>query len=74
MSVSAPDSGERLCPICERLFRPESVAGSLLPFCGDRCRQVDLCRWFDGRYAIASPVTDPEVLEEIADQLERGEE
>ena len=25
------------------------------PFCGDRCRMVDLGRWIDGAYAIPGP-------------------
>ena len=41
------------CPICHR----EVAAGvpaekSFLPFCSQRCQQVDFHRWWQGRYAI----------------------
>lgn len=51
------------CPICQK---PVPVAADGIstfhPFCSERCRQVDLCRWFDGKYAIVEPLT-PEHLE-----------
>jgi endogenous inhibitor of DNA gyrase (YacG/DUF329 family) len=28
------------------------------PFCGDRCRRIDLGKWASGAYVIASPVDD----------------
>ena len=31
-------------------------AGSL-PFCSERCRKIDLFRWFDGRYAIVDELS-----------------
>jgi endogenous inhibitor of DNA gyrase (YacG/DUF329 family) len=35
------------------------------PFCSSRCRQVDLVRWLDGRYAIVDELPlDPEFLVE----------
>jgi uncharacterized protein len=47
------------CPICSRPMAPR-VAGvrGPQPFCSERCRQVDLGRWFTGSYAI--PAADPE--------------
>lgn len=35
------------CPICGK---PQDV--QLRPFCSRRCADVDLNRWFSGRYAI----------------------
>jgi endogenous inhibitor of DNA gyrase (YacG/DUF329 family) len=35
------------CPICRK---PADVA--LKPFCSKRCADIDLNRWFTGRYAI----------------------
>ena len=35
------------CPICRK---PSDAA--LRPFCSKRCADVDLQRWFTGRYAI----------------------
>lgn len=64
----------RTCPLCQREFDALTMANrNTLPFCGDRCRNVDLFRWMEGRYAIAEPVTDPELLDEIVDRLERGD-
>jgi endogenous inhibitor of DNA gyrase (YacG/DUF329 family) len=37
----------RLCPICRK---PEQAA--YRPFCSRRCADVDLQRWFAGRYAV----------------------
>ena len=35
------------CPICDK-----PVAQAYRPFCSKRCADVDLQRWFTGRYAI----------------------
>ncbi len=41
------------CPICERALPPNaSSALASFPFCSERCRNVDLWRWFEGHYAI----------------------
>ncbi len=40
------------CPICKRPADPV-----LRPFCSKRCADVDLQRWFTGRYAI--PAAEP---------------
>ena len=38
------------------------------PFCGERCRLIDLGKWASGAYVIKSPVTDiSEALEEEND-------
>jgi endogenous inhibitor of DNA gyrase (YacG/DUF329 family) len=49
-----------LCPICEKA-PPEPVYS---PFCSKRCADVDLNRWFTGRYAIPA--------EEAEEAAERG--
>ena len=36
-----------LCPICRKPIEP-----AFRPFCSKRCADVDLQRWFTGRYAI----------------------
>lgn len=66
------------CPICHKpipadLLAPDPqqpdqpVGRKLLPFCSARCRQVDLLRWFDGKYAIVEPLA-PELLDpELSD-------
>lgn len=59
------------CPVCRRelpgIESPE--ANRLAPFCSDRCRKVDLMRWFDGKYAIVEPITD-ETLQHLAESGE----
>jgi endogenous inhibitor of DNA gyrase (YacG/DUF329 family) len=49
------------CPICGKQFDPKS--SQALPFCCDRCRQIDLGRWLKEGYSV--PVTrKPEDEEE----------
>lgn len=43
----------RPCPICSKLSTPEDY-----PFCSDRCRQVDLNRWFSESYTVPVVETD----------------
>jgi uncharacterized protein len=38
------------CPICERQFDP--AASPAMPFCSDRCRQIDLGRWLREVYSV----------------------
>jgi hypothetical protein len=50
------------CPICRKEVPLDSPE---VPFCSDRCRLIDLGKWASGDYRIASPVLDPELLEEL---------
>ena len=45
------------CPICERQFDP--VQSSALPFCGERCRQIDLGRWLGEDYRLPADDAAP---------------
>jgi hypothetical protein len=38
----------RVCPVCETAAPVAAYA----PFCCKRCADVDLQRWFSGRYAV----------------------
>ena len=38
------------CPICEKQFDP--AASAAMPFCSERCRQIDLGRWFREKYSV----------------------
>ena len=38
------------CPICERQFDP--AASPAMPFCSERCRQIDLGRWLREVYSV----------------------
>lgn len=68
------------CPICGKAVAPATDPnGSFSPFCSRRCKEVDLIRWCEGRYAIVETI-DPkkmtpsqiaavdEELEELAEQ------
>ena len=43
---------------------PELV---LFPFCSERCRQVDLLRWSQGKYAIVEPLDPRQLDSELPD-------
>jgi endogenous inhibitor of DNA gyrase (YacG/DUF329 family) len=56
------------CPTCRSLV----LAGSEdFPFCSERCRLIDLGKWASGGYVISTPITDPEQLENIAEEQSR---
>ena len=57
---AAPPSA---CPICGK-----PAAAAYRPFCSKRCADVDLQRWFSGRYAI--PLTEEEEAAEAAKEDE----
>lgn len=42
-----------LCPICHK-----TAAGAAVPFCSERCRTVDLNRWFTSSYAVPAVELD----------------
>ncbi|HTI67446.1 MAG TPA: DNA gyrase inhibitor YacG [Caulobacteraceae bacterium] len=50
------------CPICAK---PQDPAYK--PFCSRRCADVDLQRWFSGRYAVPVVEGDDEAPEEEAE-------
>jgi endogenous inhibitor of DNA gyrase (YacG/DUF329 family) len=43
------------CPICKKAVTSKEAE---FPFCGDRCRLIDLGKWASGAYVISSPVQD----------------
>jgi endogenous inhibitor of DNA gyrase (YacG/DUF329 family) len=38
------------CPICEKRFDP--ATSPAMPFCSQRCRQIDLGRWLREVYSV----------------------
>jgi endogenous inhibitor of DNA gyrase (YacG/DUF329 family) len=38
------------CPICEKRFDP--AQSPAMPFCSERCRQIDLGRWLREVYSV----------------------
>ena len=43
------------CPECGKPTDPR-----LRPFCSSYCRDRDLLRWLDGRYAVPVPAIEPD--------------
>jgi uncharacterized protein len=43
------------CPICKKAVKNGDPD---FPFCGERCRLLDLGKWASGAYVISSPVQD----------------
>jgi endogenous inhibitor of DNA gyrase (YacG/DUF329 family) len=62
------------CPICQKFVpAPSEETRGTFPFCSERCRQVDLLRWSEGKYAIVEPLTPEKLLEEALSEEEREE-
>lgn len=60
-----------VCPICKRPAQPETR-----PFCSKHCADVDLGRWFNGRYGVPAEEQDgaaEETLRALSGQL-RGKD
>ena len=45
------------CPTCRKIVL---ATDPQFPFCGERCRMIDLGKWASGGYVISSPLNDPE--------------
>lgn len=57
------------CPTCGGAAAPPAPKGgrSPRPFCSRRCADIDLGRWFQGRYAIpAVESADDSIVESLA--------
>jgi len=52
------------CPICGGSFDMDVSLAA--PFCSDRCRQIDLGRWFDEKYIL--PIERETEIPEDGDQ------
>ena len=55
------------CPTCRTIVM---VSDEHFPFCSDRCRLIDLGKWASVGYVISTPITDPETLENLAQDEE----
>ncbi len=55
------------CPVCNKALPPQVTQNSgVFPFCSARCKNVDLFRWSDGKYAIVEDLAQrPDILQEI---------
>ena len=59
------------CPTCKK---PVTAADPDFPFCSERCRLIDLGKWASGDYRITSPILDPDLLEDLEREQQRGRE
>ncbi|HEY1271744.1 MAG TPA: DNA gyrase inhibitor YacG [Terriglobales bacterium] len=51
------------CPTCKKRVTAKDPD---FPFCGERCRLIDLGKWASGGYVISSPVQD------VSDEIQGG--
>jgi len=49
------------CPICKKAT--DSEVDKDFPFCGERCRLLDLGAWASEKYVVSDPIFDEEELE-----------
>ena len=50
-------SAQTACPVCGEEVRAENVAANpLFPFCSNRCKMIDLGKWFAGDYSISREI------------------
>lgn len=52
------------CATCGKANEYHGGLPKLYPFCSDRCKLVDLGRWFNGEYSIETPL-DPEMMPDV---------
>jgi endogenous inhibitor of DNA gyrase (YacG/DUF329 family) len=55
------------CPTCARSFQPEETRA--MPFCSDRCRQIDLGRWLDEKQSLPHVPSPEEEEKELQGDL-----
>ncbi|HEY1417230.1 MAG TPA: DNA gyrase inhibitor YacG [Myxococcaceae bacterium] len=59
------------CPVCKKPVEPRRRNPGF-PFCSDRCRRIDLGRWFGEEYRVPSmPADDEEQAPSPVDPPER---
>jgi endogenous inhibitor of DNA gyrase (YacG/DUF329 family) len=65
------------CPVCRKVMNEaglqNSREGGFYPFCGNRCRMIDLGKWFDGDYRIPAAVKPEEETGEEATNGDKAE-
>jgi endogenous inhibitor of DNA gyrase (YacG/DUF329 family) len=50
------------CPVCKNKIDPDKPPRSM-PFCSDRCRNVDLSRWLIEEYGLPWELGDEDLLD-----------
>jgi uncharacterized protein len=54
-----------VCPACRK--KGDWFAGKYGPFCSERCKLIDLGKWFSAEHAISEPLR-PEHLKVLEDE------
>lgn len=57
------------CPICDKTF--DQRQSDAMPFCGKRCQQIDLSRWFNESYSVPYVCVEDEVDDVLEPHDER---
>lgn len=60
MVAHTPNNLKNKCPICSK---PTKADLPSFPFCSDRCRNIDLGKWLDGKYIISRSVEEGDIEE-----------
>lgn len=60
------------CPTCDARFDP--ATSRAMPFCCERCRQIDLGRWLREQHTLRVLRTDVDEEDEVGEGFARGEE
>jgi len=63
---------KRQCPICKKPTDSEIDAD--FPFCGERCRLLDLGNWSSEKYVVSSPAFDESLFESLEKDLSDTDE
>jgi len=62
------------CPICQKAPQPNASESAAFPFCSTRCKQIDLARWLDGKYAVVEDLDPDRLALELMDPEDRPPE
>ena len=63
---------KRRCPMCGQ--PTDSEVNGDFPFCGERCRWLDLGNWANGSYIISEPAFDQSLFENLEQDMARADE
>lgn len=64
------------CPTCGKTFEVMDLAEApSFPFCGERCKLVDLGRWLDGDYVVPEGTASSDApIEDGVEEATEGDE
>ena len=61
------------CPVCDQpVDLADAQASKFLPFCSERCRTIDLGRWYNEGYSV--PVKTRRLLDELLGDADKSPE